>query len=219
MARMPRLVVPGYPHHITQRGDRRMKTFFCEEDYLYYLDLLRDNKEEAEVDIWAYCLMPNHTHIVAVPKQEDSLARLFSLVHRHYSRYINFREKWTGHLWQERFHSFVMDEQYLLATVRYVELNPLRARLCAHLSEWPWSSYHSHISTIDDGVVSIEPMLERVSNWREYIDGKGAINDEGIRGHSQTGRPAGGAGFIEQLEVLTGRELTKKKPGPKPRVR
>ena len=140
MARMPRLVVPGYPHHVTQRGNRRMKTFFCDDDYLYYIDLLREHKEEAKVDIWAYCLMPNHTHIVVVPEQEDSLAGLFSLVHRHYSRYINFREKWTGHLWQERFHSFVMGEQYLMATVRCVELNPLRARLCTHLFEWPWSS-------------------------------------------------------------------------------
>jgi putative transposase len=116
MARMPRLVVPYYPHHVTQRGNRRMRTFFCDEDYLYYLSLLAEFKSDARVDIWAYWLMPNHVHLVVVPQQEDGLARLFRHVHRHYSRYINFREKWRGHLWQERFHSFVMDERYLLAT-------------------------------------------------------------------------------------------------------
>ena len=124
MARMPRLVVPGYPHHVTQRGNRRMKTFFGDRDYQYYLELLSDTKEEAGIEVWAYCLMPNHVHFVVVPRLEDSLSRLFRSVHRHYSRAINFRENWKGHLWQERFHSFVMDERYLLATVRYVELNP-----------------------------------------------------------------------------------------------
>jgi len=118
---MPRLVVPGYPHHVTQRGARRMKTFFLDEDYQYYLDLVAYHKQKAGVAIWAYCLMPNHVHFVAVPEREDSLSCLFKMVHRHYSRAINFRQKWTGHLWQERFHSFVMDEEYLLTTVRYVD--------------------------------------------------------------------------------------------------
>ncbi|MCB1674920.1 MAG: transposase [Halioglobus sp.] len=99
-----------------------MKTFFSPADYRAYLDLLGEVKDEIGVEIWAYCLMPNHTHLVVVPQQSDSLSRLFRYVHRHYTRRINFREKWRGHLWQERFHSFVMDERYLMATVRYVEL-------------------------------------------------------------------------------------------------
>src|SRR5690554_134187 len=108
MARMPRLVVPDYPHHIIQRGARRMRTFFSEEDYQYYLDLVAHHKDEAGIAVWAYCLMPNHVHFVAVPKESDSLSRLFSKVHRHYTRAINFRQQCKGHLWQERFHSFVM---------------------------------------------------------------------------------------------------------------
>ena len=91
MARMPRLVVPGYPHHVTQRGNRRMKTFFCEDDYLAYLELLGDAKTEAGVDVWAYCLMPNHVHLVVVPQEKTGLATLFRHVHRHYSRRINFQ--------------------------------------------------------------------------------------------------------------------------------
>lgn len=109
MARMPRLVAPHYPHHVTQRGNRRMKTFFCATDYQCYLDLVARYKSEVGVEILAYCLMPNHVHFVVVPYEQDGLAQLFRKVHQEYTRYINFREGWRGHLWQERFHSFVMD--------------------------------------------------------------------------------------------------------------
>ncbi len=215
MARMPRLVVPGYPHHVTQRGNRRMKTFFCEDDYQTYLTLLADAKAEAGVDIWAYCLMPNHVHLVVVPGEKAGLATLFRHVHRHYSRRINFRENWKGHLWQERFHSFVMDERYLLATVRYTELNPVRARLCGAPQEWPWSSARAHFAGHDDPVVSVKPMLRRVLNWGDYLSqGQTQAEADTIRRAASTGRPAGDDGFISSLELLTGRELRRKKPGP-----
>ena len=219
MARMPRLVVPGYPHHITQRGNRRMKTFFSDEDYRAYLDLLSESREETRVSVWAYCLMPNHVHLVVVPDHQDSLARLFRYVHRHYSRRINFRENWKGHLWQERFHSFVMDERYLFAAVRYTEQNPVRAGLCQRPEDWPWSSARAHLAGRDDAVVSVRPMLDRIGDWRRYLSG-GAREEvlQGIRRCSTTGRPAGDTAFIERLEALTGRNLKLRKPGPKPAV-
>ena len=220
MARMPRLVVPGYPHHVTQRGNRRMKTFFNDGDYSAYLEMLAEAKAEAGVSVWAYCLMPNHVHLVVVPQYEDSLARLFRLVHRQYSRRINFREKWKGHLWQERFHSFVMDERYLLATVRYTELNPVRARLCSEPSDWLWSSARAHLASRDDSVVSVQPMLDRVSDWGSYLlPGDRDEETAEIRQHEGTGRPAGHDQFVEYLEALTGRDLRKKKPGPKPAIK
>ena len=220
MARMPRLVVPGYPQHVTQRGNRRMKTFFCKDDYLAYLTLLADAKAEAGVDIWAYCLMPNHVHLVVVPEEKAGLAALFRHVHRQYSRRINFRENWKGHLWQERFHSFVMDERYLLATVRYTELNPVRASLCDAPQEWPWSSARAHFKGSDDSVVSVQPMLRRVLNWGGYLSqGQTQAEADSIRRAASTGRPAGDDGFISSLELLTGRELKRKKPGPKTGVK
>lgn len=131
MARMARLVVPGYPHHVTQRGNRRQKTFFCDDDYHYYIELMAQFAEEAGTEVWAYCLMPNHVHFVMIPSHEDGLRAVLGEVHRRYTRHVNFRKGWRGHLWKERFHSFVMDEEYLLATVRYVERNPLvAAPLC-----------------------------------------------------------------------------------------
>jgi len=118
MPRLARLVVPGYPHHITQRGSRRQQTFFDVADYRAYLDLMIRFKEGAGVEIWAYCLMPNHVHLVAVPQQAQSLARLFRITHQCYARRVNTARGWNGHLWQERFHSFVMDELHPLAAVR-----------------------------------------------------------------------------------------------------
>ncbi len=131
MARLARVVVPGMPHHVTQRGNRRQPTFFRHDDYEAYLELMADRCREEGVAIWAYCLMPNHVHLIAVPETEEALARAVGEAHRRYTRRINFRENWRGYLWQGRFASFVMDEPCLLAAARYVELNPLRASLVA----------------------------------------------------------------------------------------
>lgn len=220
MARMPRLVVPGYPHHVTQRGSRRMKTFFRDEDYSAYLELLAKGKTAAGVAIWGYCLMPNHVHLVVVPEQKESLAMLFRVLHRQYARRINFREDWHGHLWQERFHSFVMDEHHLLSTVRYTELNPVRGRLCARPTDWQWSSARAHIAGRDDHVVSVEPMLKRVADWSAYL-AQDTPDEENkrIRRSAATGRPVGDEQFVQRLELMTGRTLRKKKPGPKPAIK
>ena len=127
MSRLPRMVLPGIPHHVTQRGNRREQTFFEDGDYALYLDLLAEGAERAGVEIWSYCLMPNHVHIVAVPRDGDGLSRAFRHVHRHYTGYVNARLRVTGHLWQGRFSSVAMDEAHLHAALRYGALNPVRA--------------------------------------------------------------------------------------------
>ena len=217
MPRIPRLVVPGYPHHVTQRGNRRQKTFFHAQDYLAYLELIAAAKPKAECDIWAYCLMPNHVHFVIVPEHESSLALLFKESHRRYTRRINFREKWRGHLWQERFHSFVMDEQHLNATVRYVEQNPVSAGLCKKPQDWRWSSVHAHLGSNDDELVSAKPMLEKFPDWAGYLeDSQSTLMLRKVRQHTRTGRPLGSGDFIDTIESLTGRSLKPLKPGRKP---
>ena len=216
MPRMPRLVVPGYPHHVTQRGNRRQRTFFNTDDYQAYLEYISIAKANAGCDIWAYCLMPNHVHFVIVPEHEDSLALLFQEAHRCYTRRINFREKWRGHLWQERFHSFVMDEPHLNATVKYVELNPVSARLCETAEDWRWSSVHAHLNSTDDELVSVKPMLEKFPRWAEYLaETDSEYMRQSIRMHTRTGRPLGSEKFIEKLEALTGKSLMPQKPGRK----
>ena len=220
MARMPRVVVPGYPHHVTQRGNRRQKTFFCDDDYRYYIQLMSEAVASSDTKIWAYCLMPNHVHLVMVPGDEDGLRAVLGEAHRYYTRHINFREGWRGHLWQERFHSFVMDEPYLMATVRYVERNPDAARLCRHPADWPWSSACAHIAGKDDSLVTVEPMLDRIDNWEVYLGGEQEtpLTNEVIQQHTRTGRPLGNQEFIAKLELLTGKELARKKPGRKPTI-
>ncbi|MCP3674999.1 MAG: transposase [Gammaproteobacteria bacterium] len=216
MARIARVVVPLYPHHVTQRGNRRQQTFFTTKDYRKYIQYLSSAKDKAKVEILAYCLMPNHVHFVVVPKTPHSLANLFSDAHRRYTCRINIRHKWQGHLWQERFHSSVMDEQHLLATVRYIELNPVRAGLCQLPEKWPWSSVHAHLRKKDDTLVTVKPMLERISNWRKYLNtDKSSVDINTIRSRLRTGRPSGNSDFIHSIEKLTGRSLGRHKPGPK----
>ena len=220
MARMPRVVVPSFPHHVTQRGNRRQKTFFGADDYLYYIELLAEFSKLAETEIWAYCLMPNHVHLVMVPSHEDGLRAALGEAHRRYTRHVNFRHGWRGHLWQERFHSFLMDEKYLLATVRYVEMNPVVAGLCESPWDWQFSSARAHLEGKDDSLVRVSPMLQRVGNWRGYLTRTTNGDDaERIRKHTRTGRPLGTAEFINRIEILTGETLAPRRPGRKPKAR
>jgi len=216
MARFARLVVPGYPHHITQRGSRRQQTFFDDADYAAYVALLAEQLPRAGTDVLAYCLMPNHVHLIVVPYDKDSLAKLLRRTHARYARRVNQMHDWQGHLWQERFHSFVTDEGHLLAAARYVELNPVRAAICERAEDWPWSSVHFHLNRRADRLIRAGGMRPYVDNWYAYLDETrfDARVDE-LRHHTRTGRPAGSLSFIRQLETLSGRRLVRRKPGPK----
>ena len=216
MARIARVVIPGLPHHITQRGNRRQQTFFNDEDYAACLELMAEWCREQGVQIWSYCLMPNHIHLIAVPSKEDGLRCAIGEAHRRYTRRINFREKWRGYLWQGRFASFVMDEPYLLAAARYVELNPLRAGLVSNPWDWPWSSARAHLAAEDDQLVKVAPLLAMIGDWRAFL--RSAMPEDelrDIRRHARTGRPLGDEAFLARLEDMVGRVLKPQKRGPK----
>jgi len=215
MPRIARVVVPHIPHHITQRGVRRMDTFFEEEDYKTYLRFMGEWCLKAGVDIWAYCLMTNHIHLIAVPKQEDSLARGIGEAHRRYTCHINAKNDWKGYLWQGRFASFPMDERYLLAACRYVELNPVRANMVKCAEEYRWSSARAHLNGVDDDLVKVEPMLERARNWAELLATDEPELFDDVRLHARTGRPLGQPSFVERVSGIVGRDLVKKKAGRK----
>jgi len=203
---------------VTQRGNRRQQTFFGEADYEAYHALMAHFCGESGVEIWAYCLMPNHVHLVAVPPSREALAHAVGEAHRRYSRMINFREGWRGHLWQGRFSSTVMDEPHLLAAVRYVELNPVRAGLVARAQEWPWSSAKAHLTGRDDELVTLRAMTERVDDWQAYLDaGLSEGEAERIRYGERTGRPLGSDSFVEKLEKALARRLRPQKRGRKPK--
>jgi len=209
MARMARVVVPGAPHHVTQRGNRRQPTFFRDADYLAYLHLAAEAFADAEVEVWAYCLMPNHVHLIAAPRRPDALAKAVGATHVRYTRQVNARERWTGYLWQGRFASFPMDEAHLRACIRYVGLNPVRAGLTAGAADWPWSSVNAHLNGCEDPLLTPGPVRERLGA------APGAFFDvdfeadarRKLRRASTTGRPLGAAAWIKALEASTGRRL------------
>jgi putative transposase len=216
MARMARLVVPGMPHHITQRGSRRQPTFFGDDDYAAYLELMAEWCGKRGVAIWSYCLMPIHVHLLAVPSAVDGLRLAIGEAHQHYTLRINFRQQWRGYLWQGRFASFVMDEPHLLAAARYVELNPVRARLVERPGDWRWSSARAHLTGKDDRLVQVTPLLAMVADWQAFLDS--ATSEEelrAVRRHGRTGRPLGDSAFLERVEAVVRRTVRPQKRGPK----
>jgi len=215
MARIARVIAPGVPHHVIQRGNRRQTTFFDPNDYEVYLSLMEEWCDKCHVEIWAYCLMSNHVHLIAVPETEDDLRRAIGEAHRRYTRHVNFKQGWRGHLWQGRFSSYPMDEAYCLAAARYVELNPVKAKMVERAEDYPWSSAKAHLLKEDDGLVRVAPLLGMVSHWGEFLaTGVKEAEERAFNRHERTGRPLGDGDFVKELERRLGRRLIPRKPGP-----
>ncbi len=212
MPRTARIVVPNLPYHITQRGNYRQDIFQDNEDRLNYLSWINDYSKKYKLSIFAYCLMDNHVHFIVIPREEDSLAKVFSISHMRYSQYFNKKKKASGHLWQGRFYSCVLDEGYLLAALRYVERNPVRAGIVRKPWRWKWSSAGVHVRQ-GDGVINLENITTLINTtaeeWKEYIDSD--ENEEevkDIRKHTLLGRPLGTKDFIAKLGKKIGRVLS-----------
>ena len=216
MARLARVVAPGLPHHVTQRGNRGQKVFFSDGDRWAYLEFVADAAGRFGVRIWAWCLMPNHVHFVAVPERENSLALCFGRAHTRYTRRVNLRKGVGGYLWQGRFASSPMDEPHLYAVVRYVERNPVRAGLVRLPWRYEWSSaaYHARRAESDPLVEDDERLTSLIGDWRDYLKGR---DDEeylrSIRSESAVGRPLGDEDFVSGLEKLTGKRLRRRPRG------
>jgi putative transposase len=216
MARLARAVAAGVPHHVTQRGNRRQPTFFGDADYALYRELLSVWCARHEVAVWAWCLMPNHVHLLLVPGNEAGLRRALGEAHRRYTRAVNQRQGWVGHLWQGRFSSCMLDPPHTLAAACYIELNPVRARLADAVEDWLWSSARAHLDGRDDGLVTVAPLLDAVGDWRGFLAGGLRERDaDDLRRHERTGRPLGDSRFLAELEERLGRRLRPGKRGRK----
>ena len=217
MARLARVVVPGHPHHVTQRGNGGARTFFGDDDYALYRDLLATHCREASVEVWAWCLMPNHVHLILVPSDKDGLRRALARVHRAYAGIIQARRKRTGHFWQGRFGAVAMDENYLATAMRYVALNPVRARLVGRAQDWRWSSTRAHLRGRDDGLTELKPIRDRFPDFADLLATETAPEQLArLRAAESIGRPLGSDRFLARLERSTGRTLKPGKRGPKP---
>jgi putative transposase len=209
MPRISRAVAVGYPHHLTQRGNYRQTVFAKAEDYGHYLELLGHYAQRHDLEIWAYCLMPNHVHLVGVPQAEDSLAKVFHCVHMLYSQYVNRKTEAAGPLWQGRFYSCVLDDAHVYAAVRYGELNPVRSGLADMAEAYPWSSAKSHVAGTADPVLRGKCFLtERIADWRRYLgEATDTPAQERLLKATKTGRPCGSEEFVATLETVLNRSF------------
>lgn len=219
MARLARYVLPGVPHHVTQRGNGRQQTFFNEADYAAYRDLLAAHCAAHGVAVWSWVLMPNHVHMILVPDHVDALRAALSKVHRAYAGRIHAREQRTGHFWQGRFGCVAMDESHLLAALRYVALNPVRARLVARAQDWRWSSVHALLDpSRGDAITDTTPVLERVPDFAALLEvGEDASLSASLRRGESVGRPLGDGAFLDRIEAILGRDPKPGKRGPRPK--
>lgn len=219
MARIARIVAVNVPHHITQRGNRRQFVFFRDSDYHVYLDFLAEWCVKAGLAVWAYCLMPNHVHIIAVPTTTTSLHVALRETHRRYSSFVNFREGWRGYLWQGRFASFPMDEWHTYHALRYVEANPVRANLVSRPEDWPWSSAAIRYGCRDEPHPPF-PLTALPQGYHAILatpvpDTLGTA----LQTNERTGRPLGNEDFIDTLELLCNRIFKPRKRGRKAKVK
>jgi len=219
MPRTARIVAEGLPHHIIQRGNRRQKVFLNDNDKITYLELLYEQKLKYQMEIWSYCLMDNHVHLIVVPSNQEALAKAIGETHKNYTRMINFREGWRGYLWEGRFKSFLLDGQYLYAAVRYVERNPVRAKIVEKAHDYQWSSAKIRVKNLKSDLLDSFFLLDEINDWEDYL----AENDDTehiklFRRHGATGKPLGDPRFIKGISQQLGIDLEPKKPGPKPKL-
>lgn len=217
MPRAARIVIPQVAHHVVQRGNRRSRVFFTAADARYYLALLRQFSRRAKVEVLAYCLMPNHVHLVAVPPARDALARMLRPVHLLHAQRLNRARGWTGHLWQGRYFACAMDEHHLWAAIRYVERNPVRAGLVRDAASYPWSSARAHCAGVGDPVLTEQPewlsRIAGITDWPLWLTQDDEERTGRLRRAVRIGRPCGTPEFLAELERTTGLSLTDRPQG------
>ncbi len=217
MARLPRVVLLDVPHHVTQRGNARQVILSSDADRITYLALLREYAQLYGLGLLGHCLMSNHVHLIAVPHAPEALSHALKQAHGRYASYWNARQCSTGHVWQGRFYSCPLDEPHLWEALRYVELNPVRAKMVETADAWRWSSAAAHCGLASpDSVLEMERWRKRwtTAEWRQFLaEGESANELRELRHSTHTGRPLGSKEFMAAVEELTSRRLIPQKGG------
>jgi putative transposase len=219
MARQARIVLSNTPHHITQRGNRGEPVFFEKSDYRSYLDIVTEQCARFDIKLLSYCLLPNQVHLIAAPQDADMLGRAIGESHRRYSCLINNRHNWRGHLFQDRFFSYAMDEHTTLRAARFIETLPVTLKITPNPENYLWSSAKSRVKIIQNSIIQPYDFFNTIDNWEEFlarpIDPK-EMNQ--IQLHLQTGRPRGSHTFLDNIENQIGRTVRPQKRGRKPKT-
>ena len=221
MSRLARVIIPNIPHLVTQRGNGGARVFFSDDDYALYLKLLKAACVTEKIRCLGYVLMPNHVHLVLVPRDDTGLSKAMSTVHRAYAGHLNARRKKTGHFWQGRFGCVAMDREHALNALRYVLLNPVRAKLCTKPEQWDWSSSKAYLKARDDGLTDTKDMLSICPDMKSLVEARPEqdMAEMLLRRSETIGRPLGSVAFLNKLERKLGRTLKAAKRGPKSGVR
>lgn len=210
--RIARFLCAGLPHHVTQRGNRRGQVFFSDADHQTYLALLHEYTIKHQVAVLAYCLMPNHVHLVLVPAARDSLPLSLGPIHLRYAQRVNGMKGWNGHVWQGRYFASVLDKRHCWAAIRYVERNPVRAGMVQCAESYRWSSASAHCGLRKDAILATEPEWQRqiagIANWSAWLaEGDDARELSVLRKNASKDLPCGSDEFIDELELSSGRCL------------
>ena len=223
MARLPRLTVPGYPHHVIQRGNNRQAIFSSTADYQMLLVLLDENARKFSVALHAYVLMTNHFHLLATPSTQDGLPQMMQAVGRRYVRYFNDRQGRSGTLWEGRYRSTLIEtERYLLACMVYIDLNPVRAGLARDAGDYPWSSHGHYAGLRSDKMLTPHPLFWALGNtpfsreaaYAELVHaGTSLEQEQALTRSTLNGWALGSDNFIAELQKRTDRRLVQNHPG------
>ena len=223
MARLPRLTLPGLPHHIIQRGNNRQLIVAITADYQTLLDLLAENAAKFKVAVHAYVLMGNHFHLLATPETADALPQMMQAVGRRYVRYFNDRQQRSGTLWEGRYRStLIQTERYLLACMAYIDLNPVRAEMVADPKDYPWSSHAHYIGLRVDKLVTPHPLVWQIGNtpfarevqYAELVRAGLSVEQQGeLTASVLSGWALGDKDFVADLQKRTSRRVLKARAG------
>lgn len=223
MARQPRLTIPGYPHHVIQRGNNRQAIFDSPADYQFMLDLLGENARRFRVSLHAYVLMGNHFHLLLTPTEPNALPRMMQAVGRHYVRYFNQRQTRSGTLWEGRYKStLIQSDSYLLNCMTYIDLNPVRAGLVTQVRDYPWSSHAHYVGLRSDPLLTPHALYWNLGNtpfareaaYAELV--AGGLNTDQQQALTQAtlgGWALGDKEFIAELQGMTERRVTRASAG------
>lgn len=213
MPRIARILIENYPHHITQRGTNHSKIFLDNSDRRLFLANLKELSTRFSVKIWAYCLMQNHFHLLLVPSNSNGISKFIHGITFKYAQHFNRKYGRTGRLWENRFFSCPVDkDSYLWAVTRYIENNPVRAKLVANAEEWLWSSAGAHINNKKDLILDAGWLTEKeIGDYISFC--KEDIPCDKIRKSTSSGRPFGSAAFVEEIGKRINRNLKPRKAG------
>lgn len=219
MARQARIVISNTPHHISQRGNRGEAVFFEKEDYQTYLDIITEQLKNAQIDLLSYCLLPNQIHLLVMPQSADKMAKAIGEAHRRYTNHINQRQGWSGHLFQNRFFSYAVDEQHTLRAARFIETLPITSGITNKPENYLWSSAKFRVKVIGNPVLKQFPTFDSVIDWKDFLSRPMDMAElKTIQTHLQTGRPRGNNLFLDMIEEKTGRPVRPQKRGRKPKT-